>query len=121
MSLHSISDAESGEVNANRVSKDDTLDMTDTIDSELNGFAANGTIKANAPVPKEKAEVQNGNRNPLNSNYDLREPPPKNNGIPKNKAPNQKLHIKDFPQLYVECDTVSILQLKSDIQILTFF
>ncbi|XP_050590385.1 mitogen-activated protein kinase kinase kinase 7-like [Bombus affinis] len=100
---YSRKDVESEEVIDNQVSKDDTLDVTDTMDSEINGYAANGTIKANAPVSKEKSEIFNEKNSSSNPFYDFRDPPPKNN-ISANNPSNKEFQIKDFPQLYVECD-----------------
>lgn len=82
------------------------MDVTDTMDSEINGYAANGTIKANAPVSKEKSEIFNEKNSSSNPFYDFRDPPPKNN-ISANNPSNKEFQIKDFPQLYVECDPVS--------------
>lgn len=82
------------------------MDVTDTMDSEINGYAANGTIKANAPVSKEKSEIFNEKNSSSNPFYDFRDPPLKNN-ISANNPSNKEFQIKDFPQLYVECDPVS--------------
>ncbi|CAK9807861.1 Mitogen-activated protein kinase kinase kinase 7 [Anthophora plagiata] len=95
--------AESEEVNENHVSKDDTLDVTDSMDSEINGYVANGTIKANAPVSKEKSEILNGKNSSSNPFCNFRDPSSKSN-ISASNTSNQKFQIKDFPQLYVECD-----------------
>nr|ADR83584.1 mitogen-activated protein kinase kinase kinase 7 [Apis cerana cerana]ADR83585.1 mitogen-activated protein kinase kinase kinase 7 [Apis cerana cerana] len=94
---------ESEKINENHISKDDTLDVTDSMNSEINGYAANGTIKINVPVSKENSEILNGRNNSSNSFYDFKNSSSKNN-ISSNIVSNKKFQIKDFPQLYVECD-----------------
>lgn len=107
--IHVI-DIESEKINENHVSKDDTLDVTDSMDSEINGYAANGTIKINVPVSKENSEILNGRNSSSNSFYDFKNSSSKNN-ISSNIVSNKKFQIKDFPQLYVECDPVSIFKI----------
>ncbi|XP_003689810.1 LOW QUALITY PROTEIN: mitogen-activated protein kinase kinase kinase 7 [Apis florea] len=95
---------ESEKVNENHISKDDTLDVNKgSMDSEINGYAANGTIKINVPVSKENSEILNGRNSSSNSFCDFRDLSPKNN-ISSSIVSNKKFQIKDFPQLYVECD-----------------
>ncbi|KOC70178.1 Mitogen-activated protein kinase kinase kinase 7 [Habropoda laboriosa] len=83
---------ESEEVNENHISKDDTLDVTDSINSEINGYAANGTIKANAPVSKEKSEILNGKHGSSNPFCNFRDPASKTN-ISASNTSNQKFQI----------------------------
>ncbi|KAG6794866.1 mitogen-activated protein kinase kinase kinase 7 isoform X1 [Apis mellifera caucasica] len=94
---------ESEKVNENHVSKNDTLDVTDSMDSEINGYAANGTIKINVPASKENSEILNGRNSSSNSFCDFKNSSSKNN-ISSSIVSNKKFQIKDFPQLYVECD-----------------
>lgn len=94
---------ESEKVNENHVSKNDTLDVTDSMDSEINGYAANGTIKINVPASKENSEILNGRNSSSNSFCDFKNSFSKNN-ISSSIVSNKKFQIKDFPQLYVECD-----------------
>ncbi|XP_006623965.1 mitogen-activated protein kinase kinase kinase 7-like isoform X2 [Apis dorsata] len=77
--------------------------VTDSMDSEINGYAANGTIKINVPVSKENSEILNGRNSSSNSFCDFKDSSPKNN-ISSSIVSNKKFQIKDFPQLYVECD-----------------
>lgn len=79
------------------------------MDSEINGYAANGTIKINVPVSKENSEILNGRNSSSNSFCDFKDSSPKNN-ISSSIVSNKKFQIKDFPQLYVECDPVSFLK-----------
>lgn len=106
-----VIDIESEKVNENHISKDDTLDVNKgSMDSEINGYAANGTIKINVPVSKENSEILNGRNSSSNSFCDFRDLSPKNN-ISSSIVSNKKFQIKDFPQLYVECDPVSIFKI----------
>ncbi|XP_026669741.1 uncharacterized protein LOC108625321 [Ceratina calcarata] len=73
------------------------------MDSEVNGYAGNGTIKANEPIYNENSEVLNGKNSSSNPFCDFRDPTSKNN-VSESGMSSQKVHIKDFPQLYVECD-----------------
>ncbi|XP_078038049.1 mitogen-activated protein kinase kinase kinase 7 [Augochlora pura] len=87
---------ESEEVNDNHVPKDDTLDVSGTLDSQINGYTPNGTIRANAP--KETTKLPNGKdnlSNPFRNSC-------KNNSL--DNACSKKLQNKHFPPLHIECD-----------------
>ncbi|XP_076657462.1 mitogen-activated protein kinase kinase kinase 7 [Halictus rubicundus] len=87
---------ESEEANDNHVPKDDTLDVTGTLDSQINGYTPNGTIRANAP--KETSKLPNGKDNLSNPFRDSR----KNNTL--DNTCSKKLQNKHFPPLHIECD-----------------
>ena len=93
----------SQEVNENHVSKDDTLDVTTTLDSQINGCTANGTITASVPSPKEKPEIPNGKDSSSRPLYNFRDTPCNNNN-PLNDTTHQQFQNKNFPPLHIDCD-----------------
>ncbi|XP_076665711.1 mitogen-activated protein kinase kinase kinase 7 [Andrena cerasifolii] len=93
----------SQEVNENHVSKDDTLDVTTTLDSQINGCTANGTITASVPSPKEKPEIPNGKDSSSRPLYNFRDTPCNNNN-PLNDTTHKEFQNKNFPPLHIDCD-----------------
>ena len=93
----------SQEVNENHVSKDDTLDVTTTLDSQINGCTANGTITASVPSPKEKPEIPNGKDSSSRPLYNFRDAPCNNNN-PLNDTTHKQFQNKSFPPLHIDCD-----------------
>nr|XP_031831452.1 mitogen-activated protein kinase kinase kinase 7-like isoform X1 [Nomia melanderi] len=87
------------EVNDNHVLKDNTLDMTSTLDSQVNGYTPNGTIRASGP--KETSKLPNGKDNLSNPFCDFRDSLCKNNSL---GSTCKKLQNKHFPPLHIECD-----------------
>ncbi|KZC11250.1 PREDICTED: mitogen-activated protein kinase kinase kinase 7-like [Dufourea novaeangliae] len=92
---------ESEEVNENHAPKDDTLDVTDILDSQVNGYTPNGTIRATGT--KETSEVPNRKDNLPNPFCDFRDGVCKSNNSPKSTT-NKKLQNKNFTPLHIECD-----------------
>lgn len=87
------------------MSKDDTLDVTTTLDSQINGCTANGTITASVPSPKEKPEIPNGEDSSSRPLYNFRDTPCNNN--PLNDTTHKEFQNKNFPPLHIDCDPVS--------------
>ncbi|XP_054010548.1 mitogen-activated protein kinase kinase kinase 7-like [Hylaeus anthracinus] len=95
--------AESDEGNENDVSKDDTLDVTSTLDSQINGYPANGTIRVSVPVSKEKSEIINGKDSSSTPLYDFRDVSCKNNNSLDNTT-HTKFQNRNFAPLHIDCD-----------------
>ncbi|XP_076637858.1 mitogen-activated protein kinase kinase kinase 7 [Colletes latitarsis] len=94
---------ESEEISDNHVFKDDTLDVTSTLDSQVNGYAANGTMRVSVPVSKEKSEIPNGRDSSSTPFYDFRNVSCKNNNSLDNTT-HKKLQSKNFAPLHIDCD-----------------
>ncbi|XP_076235317.1 mitogen-activated protein kinase kinase kinase 7 [Calliopsis andreniformis] len=95
---------ESEEVNENHMPKDDTLDVTSTLDSQVNGYTANGTIRASLPVSKEKPEIQNGKDGSSNPFYNYRDVPRNSSNNPLNNTATKQTNNKNFTPLHIDCD-----------------
>lgn len=100
---------ESEQVNENHVSKDDTLDVTSTLDSQINGYAANGTITVNVPASKEKSEIPNGKDSSSTQLCDFKDVSCKNNSL--DNTNHNKFQNKNFAPLHIDCEPVSIVNL----------
>lgn len=80
--------------------------MTSTLDSQINGYSANGTIRASVPVSKEKPEIPNGkdgSSNPFHNFKDV----PSNNNNPLSGSTHKQISNKNFVPLHIDCNPVS--------------